>query len=103
MNLRRFAAVHRLAAPSKVLFKYAKFLEPLREIKCNRVAVDLAFQLDLNFKSHRRVYASTSEVLWRDQIPHPIRASGDLLEDFQREPDRCLPRAVLSDQQNRRL
>src|ERR1700680_4140968 len=69
-----------ILAPSlEFLFDYAKFFEPPKELKSDGVPVDLAFQFDLDFKSHRHICASASEILRLHQIAHAVRASSDLL------------------------
>src|SRR5208337_3203632 len=97
MHLRQFSRVHGLAVDGELLFEYAKFSEPLRKLKSDSVAVSRGFQLDLDLESHRHVCAPPREVLWLDQVSYPVRASHDLLQDFERVRNRCLPRAVFPD------
>src|ERR1035441_5969579 len=53
-------------------------------------------------KSHGHVPASTREILGLYQIAHPVGAARDSLQDFQRKPDRCLARPVVSNEQHGR-
>ena len=79
MHLRHFSGVQRFTTNSELLIEYTEFFESLRKLKSDNVLVDLGSQLDLDFKSHRHVRASASEILRLHEVAYPVCTSGDPL------------------------
>ena len=62
-HLRHFSAVDGIAINREFLFEYSQFFEILGKLKSDNVLVDRGVQLDLDFKSHRRVFAPAGEIV----------------------------------------
>ena len=63
MNLRGFSRVYGSAVNIEFLFEYARAFGSPLELKSNSVSVNFAFQLGLDFESHRYICTPASEVL----------------------------------------
>src|ERR1700738_4468935 len=79
MHLCLFSCVDGLAVHCELFFTYSQFFESFRQLERDSVFVDLAFQLNLNFKSHRHVCAPKEEVFRLHEATYSVRAPRDLL------------------------
>lgn len=98
LDLGAITVIERDSANFELFVKYPKLFETFRKLECDRVHIHPRFQLDFDFKAHRDIGTSTSEVLRLHEVTHAIRPSRNLLQNLYRKPDRRLARAVLSDQ-----